>query len=103
MLSDQERERLREVERQLMAEDPGFPRSFDARAQRLDRKRMGISARIAIVVALLLSALMLVAGSLEGALAIVGATGLIWLAWLHSERMTASPPEGRRRPHERST
>jgi hypothetical protein len=34
--------------------------------------------------AVLLVALMLVAGSLGGALAFATATGLIWLAWQHS-------------------
>ncbi|MHA6797669.1 DUF3040 domain-containing protein (plasmid) [Pseudonocardia bannensis] len=44
MISDHERKMGRELERQFMADAPGFPRSFDARAQRLDRKHLGMSA-----------------------------------------------------------
>jgi hypothetical protein len=84
VLSDHERKTLQELERQFMADDPEFPRRFDARAQRLDRKHLGGAATIAIVGAVLLVALMLVAGSLGGALAFATATGLIWLAWRHS-------------------
>jgi hypothetical protein len=35
MLDDHERKALREVERRLLREDPGFGRDFDARARRL--------------------------------------------------------------------
>ena len=70
MLSDHERKTLREVERQFLAEDPEFTRSFDTRAQRLRRRHLdGVSVKIAIVAAVLLGALMLVAGSPSGALA----------------------------------
>ncbi|MHA6797675.1 DUF3040 domain-containing protein (plasmid) [Pseudonocardia bannensis] len=92
MLSDHERKALRELERQFMADDPEFPRSFDARAQRLDRKHLGGSATIAIVVAVLLFALMLAAGSLGGALAFAAGTGLIWLAWQYSNDTRRQPP-----------
>jgi hypothetical protein len=34
MLSDRERETLREVQRQLVSEDPSFARSFDALGKR---------------------------------------------------------------------
>lgn len=84
MLSDHERKTLRELESQFIAEDPEFPRSFDARAQRLDRKRLGVTAMIAILAAVLLSALMLVAGSPGAAMAFAVVTGLIWLAWRFS-------------------
>jgi hypothetical protein len=82
VLSDHERERLREVERRLLSEDPTFARSFDARARRLSPAfpdRVGFA--MVLVAGLLLSALMLVIGSLVGAAAFGAGTGLIWLAW----------------------
>lgn len=82
MLSDHERETLREVERRLLSDDPTFAQSFDARAQRLSpayQDRVGFT--MVIVAGLLLSALMLVIGSLGGAAAFAAGTGLIWLAW----------------------
>ena len=70
MLNDHERKTLREVERQFLVEDPEFTRSFATRAQRLERRHLdGGLVKIAIVAAVLLGALMLVAGSPSGALA----------------------------------
>ena len=92
MLSDHERKTLQELERQFMADDPEFPRAFDARAQRLDRKHLGGTATTAIVAAVLLFALMLVAGSLGGALMLATVTGLIWWAWRHSGDTRRQPP-----------
>lgn len=94
MLSDHERKALRELERQLIADDSEFPQAFDARAQRLDRQHLGVPAKIAITVAVVLLALMLLAlmllvGSLAGALAFACAIGLIWLI--------CRPPHGTRR------
>ena len=90
MLSDHERETLREVERQFLAEDPEFARSFDTRARDLGGEhRVSVSLQIGIVAAVLLVALMLVAGSPAGALAFATATGLIWHAWRHSTRHAA--------------
>jgi len=92
VLSDHERKTLREVERQILAEDPEFTRSFDMGAQRLRRERRdGASVKIAIVTAVLLGALMLMAGSPTGALAFAAATGLIWLAWRHSNDPSRRP------------
>lgn len=84
MLSDHEWKTLREVERRLLTEDPEFTRSFDTHARRLHggSDRWGI--QIFLVTGLLLSALMLVAGSLSGAVAFAAGTGLIWLAWRFS-------------------
>jgi len=96
VLSDHERETLREVERQLLVEDPDFTRSFATRAQRLERRHLdGGLVKIAIVAAVLLGALMLVAGSPSGALAFAAVTGLIWLARRHSN---GTPGRSRRRP-----
>jgi hypothetical protein len=84
VLSDHERDRLREVERQLLAEDPEFTRSFATCARRLRRRRLGASVKIAVMAALLLGGLMLMAGSPAGALGFAATVGLIWLAWWHS-------------------
>jgi hypothetical protein len=81
VLSDREREVLREVERQILHEDPEFARSFDARAQRLRHRAGGLGIKIFVLAGLLLSALVLVAGSLGGAVAFAIGTGLVWLAW----------------------
>jgi hypothetical protein len=75
---------LHEVERQCLADDPKFTRSFDKRAQRLQREGLATSTKIAIAVAVVLGALMLIAGSLGGALASAVLTGLIWLIWRHA-------------------
>jgi hypothetical protein len=81
VLNDHERKTLREVEQQFMAEDPEFTRAFEARQTRLSRRPHRLSATIAIVVATLLTAQMLVTGSLAGALAFATVTGLLWVAW----------------------
>lgn len=86
MLSDHERETLQELERQFVAHDPEFPRSFDVRAQRLGRKRLGMSATIAIMVVMVLCPLMLAVGSPGGALGFAAVTAMVWLAWWDSGR-----------------
>jgi hypothetical protein len=85
VLNDHERKTLREVERQFLVEDPEFARSFATRAQRLERRHLdGGLVKIAILAAVLLGALMLVAGSPSGALAFAAGAALIWLARRHS-------------------
>ncbi len=87
MLNDHERKTLREFERQFQVEDPDFTRSFDTRAQRLHRRQLdGAWFQIAIVAAVLLGAIMLVAGSPSGALAFAAVAGLTWLARATVER-----------------
>jgi hypothetical protein len=82
VLSDRERETLREVEARILNEDPEFARTFHARARRLPQVSTGgVGIKIFVVVGLLLGALLLVAGSLTGALAFVIATALVWLMW----------------------
>jgi hypothetical protein len=90
MLDDFERNALREVERRLLSEDPEFARAFDARAQRLSSASLvGGGIRIFLVGGLLVSALVLGAGSLSGAVAFAIATGLIWLAWRFTAAMNS--------------
>jgi Flp pilus assembly protein TadB len=93
VLSDYERKTLREVEQRLMAEDPEFARAFAARQMRLSRHPRRLGARIALVAAALFTALMLVTGSLVGALAFAVATGLLWVAWRHpADTERQAPP-----------
>ena len=81
MLSDHELKTLRELERRLLDDDPDFPRSFDTRAQRLGRPRPGLPSITAVAVAVVLGAVLLMAGAPGAALGLVTVTGLLWLAW----------------------
>jgi Flp pilus assembly protein TadB len=92
VLSDHEWKALREFERQFQADDPGFTRSFEARQTRLARHPRRPGARLALGAATLVAALVLIAGSLAGALAIAFATGLIWVVWRHSGGTDRQPP-----------
>ena len=91
MLSDHEREVLRELERQFTAEPDSaqFPSSNHA-----GRKHFGPSGILLITTMLFLGVLMLMAGSLTGALMFGTVTWLIWWAWLPStdDDDTEEPP-----------
>jgi hypothetical protein len=90
MLSDHERRVLRDLERRFAAEDPDLIRSFTAPST----PRAGspeAAATVAGVVALLLGAPLLLAGSVVGALAVTATTALIWAAWRGSTA-SAEPP-----------
>jgi ferric-dicitrate binding protein FerR (iron transport regulator) len=92
VLSDHDRKTLDEVERHCMAEDPAFARSFQERQTRLSRRPHQTGAAVAIAVAALLTTLMLIVGSLAGALAFATVTGLIWMAWRHSIETSRQSP-----------
>jgi hypothetical protein len=92
MPSDREQRVLRELEQQFPADDPEIPRSFDARAPRLG----ATSTRVALVIALLIGAVVLAAGSLAGALASGALIGLIWLARRRSAARRRHRPDGDR-------
>jgi len=95
MPSEHEREALREVERRLLREDPGFAEAFAARAQDLSHPPpTGVGVRIFLVAGCVLSVLMLVIGSLGGAMAFAAATGSIWLAWRFGAAVTAAARPG---------
>ncbi|MDN5919811.1 MAG: DUF3040 domain-containing protein [Pseudonocardia sp.] len=81
MLSDHEMKTLRELERQLLDDDPEFPRRFDTRARRLGGNHLGMPAATAIAVVMVLAAVLLVAGAPGAALGLVTVTGVLWLAW----------------------
>ena len=84
MLNDHERKALREVERRLIDDDPRFARHFEARQTRLQRNPRRRGNVIAAVLTVLLAALMLLAGSVFGALATAVTTVLIWAVWRRS-------------------
>lgn len=86
MLSDHERQTLREIQRQLLVDDPDFEQSFRAlelstptpTATPPPQHRWAYT--VVIVIAALLAVLMLVAGSAGGTLAfavIAGSVGLV--------------------------
>ena len=81
MLSDKERKTLLDVERQLMAEDPGFARSFDDQLHQRPAAPRGSNGKIAVAVALLFSAILLLAGFAAGALTCVILTGVFCAMW----------------------
>lgn len=79
MLSDDETRTLRELERRLRDDDPAFPRRFDARAQRLERRHVGVP--VAVTFAAVFGGVLLIAGAPGAALGLITVTGLLWLAW----------------------
>lgn len=86
MLSDHERATLREIQRQVLAEDPRFVQIFDARAQRLSRApRESLDEyrwlyTVLMWIATAMSVLWVVAGSLGGALLIAVLALTLFLA-----------------------
>jgi Flp pilus assembly protein TadB len=86
VLSDHELKSLREVERQCMADDPDFTRTFEAGQARLSRHPHQLGLTLAVVAAALLTTFLLVAGSLGSA--VVVATGLIIWAVRHRSAST---------------
>jgi Flp pilus assembly protein TadB len=85
VLSDHELKTLREVERQCMADDPDFTRTFEAGQTRLSRHPHQLGLTLAVVAAALLITFLLVAGSLGSAVVVAAATGLIiWAVRHHS-------------------
>src|SRR5690242_18719651 len=62
VLSDDERKTLLDVERQLMAEDPEFVRSFHDQLRQRPATQGGSNGKIAVAVAMLFSAILLLAG-----------------------------------------
>lgn len=77
MLSDHERETLQEIQRQFLVEDPGFARSFEAAEQRSPHGRHRRACAVAVVLAMVCSLLMLVAGLPGTALLLAAGAALI--------------------------
>lgn len=84
MLSDRERKALREVERQFMAQDPDFIRSFEAPGQPSTYSVQWVyelpwwAYRIAIGLAVALAFLMILAASPWTAIMFAGLAVLFW-------------------------
>jgi hypothetical protein len=97
MLSNNERERLHELERQLIVDDPDFERSFHelgaASPEPPALRRLGYTA--VIVVATFLALLMLVAGSPGGAFVFGLVAGSVWLAQYFHDAANRKPEDGR--------
>lgn len=81
MLSDNERKTLLDVESQLMAEDPEFARSFHDQLRHEPATQVGSNGEIAVAVAMLFSAILLLAGFAAGALTCVIVTGVFCAMW----------------------
>jgi hypothetical protein len=89
VLSDHEREALRELERQFTAEPESAQLSVSHHA---GRRYFGPSGMLLMTTMLFLGVIMLMAGSLTGALMFGTVTWLIWWAWLPSTDDTEQPP-----------
>ena len=79
MLSDAEQRRLAEIESSLRAEDPVFVQRFDAQPR--PRRRRAVVASVALIVAVAITAVALVVGSVPAAvvgLVAAGATIGLW-------------------------
>jgi hypothetical protein len=81
VLSDNDRKSLLDVERQLTAEDPELARLFRDQLRRRPATRGGSNSKIAVSVAMLFSAILLLAGFAAGALTCVIVTGVFWAMW----------------------
>lgn len=78
MLSDRDRERLREIQRRLVTEDPDFVREFATRPrQPVPRERYPDGVTLCLVGAISLSLLMLLGGWLLAALTLAICAWLI--------------------------
>ena len=85
-LSDSERRRLAEIESSLQADDPGFVQRFEERRLRHRRTQHRVLALLAIIVALIVTAVALVRGSVIVAvigLVAIGATAGVWATSRH--------------------
>jgi len=90
VLSDHERETLREIQRHMVAEDPDFERSFDA-LEAPARHRWAYTTLVAVTG--VLAPVMLLAGSIGGALTFAIAAGSLW--WTRHLEDIAGQPEPR--------
>lgn len=79
MLSDHERHALREIQRQLVIDDPDFERSFRALETATPPTPRRWVWTVVIVIAALLATIMLLAGSPGGALIVTLVAGSVWL------------------------
>jgi hypothetical protein len=81
MLSDHDRRTVNDLERRLAIDDAAFVRHFDALAPLRQVPRRHGSGVAQIAGTLVLGILMLLAGSMAGAAAFLGAAAVIGLTW----------------------
>lgn len=94
MLSDREQQRLRDIQRRFMSEDPDFVRKFETAPKQPTTQQPNPGAyTICAVSALALSVLLLLAGSLTTALMLTIAAGLIWSAHRRGRHPYTQPAE----------
>jgi hypothetical protein len=81
MLSDRDRERLREIRRRMMAEDPEFVRALVTKPVRSEAAGAGADAyTVGGVGAISLSVILLLAGQLGISLLLAVCAALVWMA-----------------------
>jgi hypothetical protein len=81
VLSDREREALREIQCRLLAEDPAFARVFSTDARRLEQTPSHLprsTYTTLLVMSLMLSVIALMAGAPLGGLVFAMAAGVMW-------------------------
>jgi hypothetical protein len=97
MITDHQRQVLRDLEDRLSAEDPAFTRSFTALEDTTPpapNRSADTTVIVTVIVTLLIGVPLLLAGSLIGALAIVVTPGLLRLVW-HFAHASADDPDNR--------
>lgn len=92
MLSDHERKALREIQRQLLVEDPNFERSFRAIEAPTSRSHRELAYPAGIVIAALLAVVGLLVGSPGAVVAFSVIAVLVWFA-KHRRNSAAGEPE----------
>ena len=95
MLSNNDRKTLLDVERQLTAEDPEFAQLFHDQLRQQPATQGGSNGKIAVAVAMLFSAILLLAGFAVSALTCVILTGVLCTMWCCSKG--SDPKESRPR------
>jgi hypothetical protein len=95
VLSNNDRKTLLDVERQLTAEDPQFARLFHDQRRQQPATQGGSNGKIAVAVAMLFSAILLLAGFAVSALTCVILTGVLCTMWWCSKG--SDPKESRPR------
>ncbi len=101
MLSDHDRRMLNDLERRLAIDDAAYVRRFDVVAPLRQIPRRHDSGVAQIAGTLVLGILMLLAGSMAGAVAFLGAATVIGLAWWYvqdPEPEHGGPGDGRGAP-----
>ncbi len=89
MLSDREREALREIQCRLLAEDPAFARVFSTDARRLERMPSHLppsTYTVLLMTSLVLGLVALLAGAPLGGLVCAVAAAVLWALRRRADR-----------------